>query len=169
MSEVAIVARMSVKALGCVPSPNDDGSPKRLCVIFGSADGIKTGEDNNGRVWSALTGTFEGVNLKTNERFRSGKLFLPGGIHETVENAVKTLQEDSGSSVKFGLELRSVKASNPIGYSYQAVPLVQVSQEDPLAELRTAIEAKGVKLIESTATVVDAPATPAPAKKGAKK
>jgi hypothetical protein len=83
-----------------------------------------------------LTGDFVGVNLQDGTEYRSGKLFLPGGIHETIESAVKN---NEGKAVKFGLEVRSVVAANPIGYSYQAVQLLKPEGSDPMDELRRAL------------------------------
>lgn len=165
-TEVNIVARLSVKACGCKPEGTD--KPKRLCLIYGVASGFKSGEDNKGQLWSAITGSFEGVNIETGDVYRSGKLFLPNGIQEVVEAALKGTGDNG--SIKFGLELRSVKASNPIGYSYQAVPLVKPSADDPLAEMRAGIAEKtGVKmLLEATALpIVEATGVPVEtAKKG---
>ena len=141
MPEEVMIPKMSIKGIGCKPAGAPAATPKRLCVILGKASGIKTGEDNTGRIWSALTGMFLGKNLETDETFRSGKLFLPSGIHDAVEAAVKTLPPDGGV-VKFALELRSVEAKNPIGYSYQAVNLIPMEAEtDELAELVALIPA----------------------------
>jgi hypothetical protein len=145
MSEVLYLTKMSVKGLGCKPKLAEEGKPAVLCTIFGKADGIKVGEDASGKIWQALTGTFIGLNLKTGEEFRSGKLFLPSGIHETVENAVKALGENKeGLSVRFALELRAVVASNPIGYSYQAKNLLAMEAADEMSDIR--------KMIASPAT-----------------
>lgn len=142
-TEVMYVSKLSVKGIGCKPKLAEEGKPALLCRIFGKADGIKTGESADGRVWSALTGSFAAVNMQTGEEYRSGKLFLPSGIHETVENAVNALGENTnGLSIKFGLEIRAVVANNPIGYSYQAANLVQTETADELSELRKAIEDK---------------------------
>jgi hypothetical protein len=140
------ITKMSVKGLGCNP-----GSLTRMCQIMGKAIGVKTGEDATGRVWSALIGDFRGVNLETGEVFRSGKLFLPSGIHEPIEAAVKGLGDKGGEGVvKFALELRTVKASNPIGYSYQAVTLLPITAEtDSLADLIAAVPE--VKLLAALA------------------
>lgn len=146
-SDKKLIAKMSVKALGCNPraaaaKAKDDTSPVVLCAIFGIADGVKSGEDNKGSVWTCLTGRFEGTNLQGEapETFQSGKLFLPGGIQEVIEGAVKEMG-DSGS-VQFALELRAVRADNPIGYSYQAVPLVAPKQNDALGALRERVAAR---------------------------
>lgn len=153
--EEAIITKMSIKGIGCKPTgglPSDDSKPNPLCVIAGKANGIKMGEDQTGRVWSALIGNFYGKNLATGETFRSGKLFLPSGIHETVENAVKQLPE-SGGQVKFAMRFQSVKASNPIGYSYQAVNLMEMEAEtDELGDL-IAVTENAAKQIEAPKAV----------------
>ncbi len=162
VAEPTWISKMTVKGLGCVPAGVGAGEKKRLCVIYGKADGIKTGEDKrDGRIWSCLTGSFAGFNLTTKEQFRSGKLFLPGGIHEVIENAVRKVNDGEGSgglSVKFGLEIMTVKAENPIGYTYQAVSVVPTEETDELSELEKAIEAGRPNLL---ALSVPAPA-PAP-------
>lgn len=146
-----MISKMSVKGIGCKPKGEEE--PTRLCIILGKATGIKTGEDNTGRVWKALSGTFRGTNLATNEVFRSGKLFLPSGIHEAVESAVMQLPEQGGV-VKFAMELRSVSAKNPIGYSYQAVNLMPIESEtDELSDLIT---------LAANVPQLAAPATAAP-------
>lgn len=155
--EGLFVSKLSVKGIGCKPGACEADKPALLCRIFGKADGIKTGESQDGRVWSALTGSFAAINLQSGEEYRSGKLFLPSGIHETVENAVRALGENKeGLSITFGLEIRSVTASNPIGYSYQAANLVATTATDELSELRKAIEAS-----HAMPKMVAAPAAPA--------
>lgn len=146
-----MISKMSVKGLGCKPFAAPKETPARLCQIIGKASGLKTGEDTTGRVWSAITGEFRGVNLATGEIFRSGKLFLPGGIHEVVEGAVKSLPEDGGV-VKFAFEIRTVEAKNPIGYSYQAANLMPMESEtDSLADVIAAIAAPAVAAIAAPA------------------
>lgn len=169
----AMIAKISISTMGCTPVGTPE--PTRLAMIFGRATGIKVGEDKvRSRTFSTLTGSFEGVNLATGQRFRSGKLYLPGGIHEAVEAAVQTEESGVFNAVKFGLEIRSIKANNPIGYSYQAVPLWEPTAIDELDEMRMEAlgEAKPTVLLEAPAetTVADSVAelakpTPAPAKR----
>lgn len=169
-AETNVISKMSVKALGCNPravaaKPEGDNTPVRLCQIYGTADGIKTGESAAG-VWTCLTGNFEGRNIDTGAIFKSGKLFLPGGIQEIVENGLKGTEGKEDAVVQFALEIRAVKASNPIGYSYQAVPLVQPAAADPLQMLRDAV-AKYMPPAPSAPKEIEAPKpehkTPAPA------
>lgn len=140
----ALVTKMSVKGIGCKPTgglPTDESKANPLCVIMGKATGIKMGEGSDGRIWNALTGAFRGTNLATGVSVRSGKLFLPTGIHEIVEGAVKQLGSDGGV-VKFAMQIESIKATNPIGYSYQARNLMPLEAEsDELADLIESVAA----------------------------
>jgi hypothetical protein len=150
--EEAIISKMSVKSLGCKPTggdPKDPSKPNILCIIAGKASGIKMGEDANGKVWSALTGNFWGQNLATGGTFRSGKLFLPSGIHETLEAAVQGLPE-AGGVIKFAMKFQSVEAKNPIGYSYQAVNLMPIEADtDELADVIALAGANQMPLLEA--------------------
>lgn len=149
--EESLVAKLSIKALGCDPRLPSGGTSKILCRIYGAAQGLKMGEDKNtGNVWTALQGRFEGVNCEQgNEDFgktlRSGKLFLPSGIQDVIEGAIREIENSKDvldANVVFGLEIRSVKAANRIGYSYEAKNLLPAKQVDPLAQMREAIEQK---------------------------
>lgn len=145
-----LIAKLSVKGIGCVPVGRKEAT--RLCIVVGKASGIKTGDQVSkdkeiiGK-WSALVGVFQAKNLETGEVFRSSKLFLPGGIHEVIEEGVKKLG-DGGGSVEFALEIRSIESSSPAGYKYQAVPLIEPKEsEDELASLVAASE--GRKMLDA--------------------
>ncbi len=165
-----MVTKMSVKGLGCKPTgglPSDDSKPNPLCIIAGKVNGVKMGEDGNGKVWSALVGSFRGTVLATGVSVRSGKLFLPSGIHEIVEKAALDMGE--GGNLKFAFQISSVKASNPIGYSYQATSLLPMeAQTDELADL-IAITDGAQKQLTAPAAAPEAPAKPAEAAAPAKK
>jgi hypothetical protein len=136
------LTNMSVRALGCKPRLVKD-KPILICRIWGLASEVKSGEDRRtGTPWTALAGEFAGVNLQDGvedygKSFRSGKLFLPGGIQEVVEKAVSEMKRDkTGSgSVRFALELFSAAAVNPSGYTYHAKNIMKVESIDPLTEL----------------------------------
>lgn len=150
-----------------------------ICVIIGKANGLKMGEAANG-VWCAITGVFEGTNLHTKKKYRSGKLFLPSGTQEAVESAVRSLpgfaEGNPTGAVKFAIGFRRVDADNPIGYSYETVNLLPIeTQTDDLADLIAAAthkvpvlaETSPQKQIEAPGTSAEAPKTEAP--KGGKK
>lgn len=140
-----IISKMQIKSLGCNPKvaavkEEGDKSAVDLCTIVGNASEVKFGEDGTGKPFSVLCGEFEGRNIQVGSAafgnvYSSGKLFLPGGIHDRVEQAVRSLG-DKGGSVQFALKLQAIRASNPIGYSYQAEELMQPSAVDSLSELR---------------------------------
>jgi len=104
-----------------------------------------------GDVYRALTGNFEARNVATGETFQSSILYLPGGIHEMLENGVKKLQTEF-ESVRFALDIRAVTASSPAGYSYEAVNMLKPAVTDPLTAIRQEIGAgpKVEALPEST-------------------
>jgi hypothetical protein len=183
MNEVTVVTKMTVKDIGCNPKKvtamdkNADGTPVRLplCKIYGVATGYKSGEDKRtGTVFTALTGSFEAQNLQeknedgTPKVYQSGKLFLPAGIQETIEEPLRNAKDnDQVLSVEFGFEIYAVQASNPIGYSYQAKPLLQASATDALSRVR---ELMAPKPEAPAAPQLPAPApTPAPATHGKRK
>ena len=159
--EPSIVSKLSVKGIGCKPVGTKE--PTDLCIIGGKADGCKVGEDKTGKIFSALTGSFLAKNLQDGTEFRSGKLFLPSGIQEVIENAVRGLGDDSGGSVKFLFKISSIEAGNPIGYSYRATSLIPtVAETDELGELNALIAAP----VEAAPAQIAAPvAAPAKAKK----
>jgi hypothetical protein len=157
----ALITKMSVKTLGCKPTgglPADDSKPNDLCIIAGKAVGYKMGEGNDSKLWCALIGSFRGTNLATGQSFRSGKLFLPSGIQEVVEGAVRGLTAEGGN-VKFAFRIASVKATNPIGYSYQATSLIPMTaEEDTLSDLIAILPGvSGYKQIEAPATESEKP------------
>lgn len=152
--EPTIITKMAVKTLECKPANRaEDGNPLALCRIFGIATDVKSGENKDGTMYEALLGNFQGVNLENKKVFRSAKLFLPSGIHESVTGAVKEQSKrDDFQGVRFALEISSVKASNPIGYSYQAKNLIPATAIDPLGEMNKAIEAHLARQLEAPKT-----------------
>ena len=132
---VKMLPKLSLKGMGCEPrAAATSETPVELATIFGVATKIKMGEDGKGDVWTALIGQFEGVNLQTGEVFQSGKLFLPSGIQELIEEAI-----GNNEGVEFAFKILSVKASNPIGYSYQAETLTPPKEKDNLSHLRSLV------------------------------
>lgn len=166
VQDEAFVSKLSVKALGCDPRLPRDVKAQVLCRMLGKAQGLKHGEDKTrGDVWTALQGTFEGTNIQEGSEsygrvLRSGKLFLPAGIQDVIEGAVREIQNSANretAAVVFALELSSVKADNPIGYSYQARTIIPKSQKDELADLRAAVEEKVGKVKALPAPAAGAP------------
>ena len=151
----------TVKGMGCTAAKvaSEDSGKLALARIYGKASGLKYQADtrSEGNFHCAFVGNFEGVNLETGEVYRSGVLYLPKGISEIMESTFKKLKaeaEKEGASadtvsITFAFEIRSVKASNPIGYSYEAQALKNAEKDDELKELRAlmaSLPATGAKI-----------------------
>lgn len=144
--EESYVAKLTIKTLGCIPSlvkalKPEQGTKLAIARIFGKATKVTYQPDKDrGTTFTVFNGNFEGINLQDGTVLRSGKLFLPPGIQEVMENAIKTEQaKDPAASVSFAFEIRAVQATNPIGYSYEAASLKPPQAEDELSDLRAAI------------------------------
>lgn len=159
-----ILKKMSVKTLKCEPkdardskyrpgSVNSDGTPNALagkkvplCVVYGRASGVRNGENRvTGDVWTAITGTFEGVCIQegadfpTGEVFTSGVLFLPAVIHDMIVGALDSAGD--GGSVKFAVKiLAGYDDASPVGYRYYAQNLEEAKATDDLADLRNVVQ-----------------------------
>jgi len=118
-----------------VPDKMDDPAARKvLGRIVGIATGIKTGVGNNGQPYVGLKGSFEAQPADASlPRVRAGVCFLPPGIAEMV--ATKLAGENAPDSVQMAFDITAVKAANPIGYSYEVMPLIEVSETDPLEQL----------------------------------
>ncbi len=144
-SEESYISKLTISTLGCVPSlvKTLPVGENKLAIarLYGRATDVKYQEDKEkGGVHTFFVGTFEGMNMQTGEVLRSGKMFLPKGISEVVEAAIKTAKDkDDKNTVAFAFEIRSVKASNPIGYSYEAAALKNPEEEDSLKEIRALV------------------------------
>ena len=146
-TEEKVITKMSVKELGCNPKQASalDVADKRsipLCMIMGRAIDTEVKEDKrNGNIYTALLGDFQGVciqagNSNFGQYFKSGKLYLPGGIQELIEAAIVGDGKGASAVVHFALEIHAVRATNPIGYSYQAIPRMRPVIDDPLQRIR---------------------------------
>lgn len=137
-----MIGKISMRTIKTTPAKQaTEGESTRIAIVFGQATGIKEVVDKaRGDVYQALSGTFAAKNEISGEEFQSGLLYLPAGIHAMVESAVKTLDGET-KSVNFALGINVVTASNPAGYSYEAVNLIPAMVVDPLDEMRKAIEA----------------------------
>lgn len=169
MSDTAAKREISIKSKIV---PKDIGNPKgatvlenigmrhKLGTFFGIASRIVIRTLPTGETFEGLGGTFEAVPADgTKAILRSGITYLPAGIYETIAEQVQTEETDAkGESkvvlneVRFAFDVYTVKATNAAGYEWSFVPLVQVSQSDPLAALRAEV-----------APALPAPKTEAPA------
>jgi hypothetical protein len=124
-----------------------------LCDIFGRTLSLKTGVDKRSdNEWVALAGKFEAFYPETGFTYQSGKMFLPSGVQDVVESAVSQMpKDDQMASVDFAFRIYAVKASNPIGYSYEAEALIDMNTNDGLDDIRQLVNQKRTKELASGA------------------
>lgn len=141
---------------GAVVTQKDDTLP--LGRIYGEATAVIMSEDTkSGDLMYGLKGQFYADNYHIEgTRFSSGKLYLPGGINEMIVEAVMGDGEvdDKGrpvyNRVKFAVEVSSVKANNPLGYSYEFQSLIDAQETDLERELLSQLpERPKVKALEA--------------------
>lgn len=103
----------------------------------------------------AIMGDFRAVNLKTGERYASGLLYLPGGVHELLLSPLQKAKEDNeNAEIQFGFDIFGRKSTSAAGYGYIAVML----GEDPKAvDHLSKIE----KMVNATPGAYQIPALPA--------
>lgn len=113
-----------------------------LYMVYGQCSDTKMFESDYG-VSTALVGEFEAVVLQPGvpnhgKQFSSGKLFLPTGISEVVEGALKNVGSDG--RVEFGIKISSQWHDSEIGWEYVAENLRKAAPTDALAHLRGAMQ-----------------------------
>lgn len=152
--EESIVSKLTIATLGCNPSKVKTLAADSLELqngelpiarLYGKLTDVRYQDDKaKGQVYTYFVGTFEGINMETGEVMRSGKLFLPRGISELVEDATKKARAiDEKASISFAFEVRSIKATNPIGYSYKVLALKSPEAEDELKTVREMVHQAG--------------------------
>jgi len=141
-----------------VPDNADDPAARKLLGrIVGIATGIKTGVGNNGQPYVGLKGSFEAQPADPKlPRIRAGVCFLPPGIAEMV--ATKLAGDNAPESVQMAFDITAVKAANPIGYSYEVMPLIDVDESDPLEQLLALPQLGGAAQITDQSAATKAPA-----------
>lgn len=128
---------MGDKIAKFVPKRGEKAVP--LFVVYGIANGTKSGETNLGP-WTALTGVFEAHRISDGERFTSAVCFLPGAASDMAIATLRANKEkDADSSISFGVEV-SVKymerKDGTDGFEYVTRDTVKAQQADLLQELR---------------------------------
>lgn len=131
-----LVSKITPKLVGKPHRAKDqaDGRAVYMGRIMGLVTGTQKKVQPNGDVFIALVGNFEAINGETGEIFESGICYLPGGMHEQVV----AVMEKGATTAEFALDLATVKADNPAGYSWQGKVL--------LAQASTPLDAMKAKL-----------------------
>jgi len=110
-----------------------EGKPFPIMRVVGVAIATKTGVSQHGE-WVALRGNFSAINLETGEEFRGSTVYLPDEITDMV-----AAQLGNASSVEFAVEIGVAESDMVIGYEYTVKPLLEASENDPIAALNAKI------------------------------
>lgn len=147
--EVGVISKITMATIGCKPAAvvglPEGEKELPIARIFGKLTEVRYQDDKaKGQIYTYFTGNFEAINMQTGEVSKSGKLFLPKGISELVEDGVKTGRaKDPTASISFAFQVNAIKATNPIGYSYKVLQLKPVEPEDELKAIRDLVAKAG--------------------------
>jgi hypothetical protein len=141
----SIISKITMATIGCKPglvaALPDGQNELPIARLYGKLTKVGYQEDKaSGQTYTYFVGTFEAVNMQSGEVFRSGKMFLPKGISELVEQAVN---KNEGAAVSFAFQVNSIKANNPIKYSYKVLALKSPEAEDELKAIRELVAKAG--------------------------
>lgn len=142
MSNAKIVSKLSLKALNAQPGKNSvkEGEAYDIAHLYGRTNKCETISTNYGDS-TRFSGAFEGVNLKTQERAKSSRVFMPSVVEDLLAEAVAGLDEGALLDFAFviGVEY-SEKGS--MGYAYTVRPLIELKESDELSVLRGVSDAE---------------------------
>ena len=138
-----------------------------LMRVIGLASGIKTGNSTYGE-WTAFTGTFKAINLRTGEIIIGAtQLFVP----EIVEGLlIEAVRGSDGNPVEVAFDIGAVGNDSEVGYEYTARPLFErvATASDPMAQLEARLPSLPALAAPASEPVPETQATPEPEKKGKK-
>lgn len=149
--------RLSIATMGCNPTlAKTDQRRVALAVIISQVtstrdvDNPRKGEPHQPDSFLALVGHHEGMNIQEGTRdygmrFRSGVLYLPSDLNETIGEQFRELVGPNASrarpgewrGVQFAMQLFAEPSPNMAGYTYSWRPLAKTGLPDPLAALRS--------------------------------
>ena len=175
--EITPMKTMSVKKCGADPY-RAVVLKSRVFVIrmWGEASGVVTKESRtSGDPYSYLVGAFRATvppveadpatktEAAPQKEYSSEICFLPGGIQETVEAAVRT---SGGKAVEFGYDIFADYNTESITkYQYVAAPTVETAATERLAALSAKLASKASRQPHPAATPKPAPVPVQPKRK----
>lgn len=116
--------------------------PRDLYVVFGTADGTRSGTSNYGD-WISFTGEFEARRFSDGKVFKSNECILQKPADKLLLSALRDVKKrDPSASVSFAFTIgvrtsqRWVDTDEGNSYEYTIRSHFGVSRADPLAHLR---------------------------------
>lgn len=147
-----VISKITVRDCGAnaaavlaMPGENARAPLIRVYGIARSIKEVKSKERLTGDVTihKAIEGSFRAVNMTTGERYASGLMYLPGGVHELLIDPLERAKENNDNAeIQFGFDIFGRKSSSPAGYGYVAVMLGEDPAEvNPITELEARLAA----------------------------
>jgi hypothetical protein len=116
--------------------------PIQLYSIIGLSTGYKVGESQYGG-WVGFTGQFEATRLKDGARFLAPVAFIPEPASGMMLAAINQAHERKEEvNLQFAFIIGAKKSTAAIGFEYTVEPVLQASQNDVMADLRTRMQAR---------------------------
>ena len=116
--------------------------PVQLYSIIGVCTGYKTGESQYGG-WVGFTGIFESTRFADGARFTAPVAFIPEPASSMmlsgIDRALKAGGENADVSLRFAFIIGVKPSDKAAGFEYTVEPVMQASQNDALAELRSLV------------------------------
>ncbi len=155
------ISKLSLKAIGAQPAPHSIKESTLLAHLYGTADRMLIGSSTFG-TFTKFIGTFEAINMRTGEEFRSGYLVAPPILESEIQNALiaagakagkaksATAPQEDGlpatAPVEFAVAVYARPVENKsgvgVGYEYSINPLVPFKDADTLNHLRAVARPK---------------------------
>lgn len=140
MSEQKMLKKMSIPTMGIKPKQEvkdlKEGESKELVTIYGIVSKAKPITTTFGDS-IAFSGEFVGINLITNEKYTSGRLFLPADIEEAVDSQLIL----ANGPVEFAYKINMVEDErSSTGYVYVSEPLLKATESNQMANLEKSIK-----------------------------
>lgn len=134
--------QMNIKKCGGDPKQAiRDGKQTFMCRIYGEATDVKTKEARSGDAYTYLVGAFRGIG-PDGTKYESDKLFLPGGIQESVEASYKAGGE---KPVTFAYDIfANEDKDSSVGYRYAAKALMKTEASSRLDAMSQEIGGKAL-------------------------
>lgn len=169
-----VLGKLSIATMNCKPKrahKDVDNIKTPLARIMGTASGLKSAVDQRGEPVFGLTGSFLGINIAEGlqagqdgkdadfGQYRSGVLYLPGGIQELIQAPLEKALNDpdkavaNSAAIEFAMDLFAIPANNPAGYSFVATLLGEAAQADPFANIRQRVGDAKLPALPSPAEV----------------
>lgn len=104
------------------------------CRITGVVESTFSGESTYG-TYIGFLGVFECLVFDTGELYRGSKLFAPSILSGEL-SAQLANSKGSISSIGFAVDIGTRPIDFGLGYEYSLKPVIEISETDPLADLK---------------------------------